>query len=214
MDLSNLVKKNGVAKAISDIESEAHKIYREEEMEAVKKVLETRNIPKKEAEQVSIIFIEEDLVTRLANTRRVRGGLTSEKILRKVLESIEIPCEKGRVTVKGYRPDIVVPSNKALVQSPNKVAAIVVKRTLRERWAEDIGIFSSFKNGMFVLLLPDPDFNESKAKDMVQRGMKKVYINDALHERSREFVTAEFKKHSQLPVDLLKVIGVKQRKLA
>lgn len=213
-NLSNLIEKSSLSEVIVEIESTAHKIYLEEEMEAVNNLLKNRGIPAREANLASEVFIKEDLVTRLANTRRVRGGLTSERILRVVLASLGIPCEKGRIKAKGYRPDIAVPSNEALRKSPSKAVAIAVKRTLRERWAEDIDVFSSFKNGKFVLLLPDPDFNESKAGDMVNRGMKKVYINDGLYEQNKSFMTDEFRKHSQLPSDILEVIGTTQKKLA
>lgn len=213
-NLTNLITRNGISDVIVKVERAAHKIYLKEEMEAVERVLRTRGISEKEAKLVSRVFIGEDLITRLANTRRVRGGLTSERIVREVLQSKGIPCEKGSIKVKGYRPDIAVPSNEGLTKSPNSAAAIAVKRTLRERWAEDIDVFNSFKNGMFVLLLPDPDFNKSKVEDMIKRGMKAVYINDNLYEQNKEFMTDEFKRHSELFSDLLKVIGTKQEKIA
>jgi hypothetical protein len=213
-ELNAVIQRNGFSTTILSIESAAHQVYLEEERIAVMNLLKARGVPAEEAELVSEVFIGEDLVTRIANTRRARGGLTSEAIVREVLAALGIPCEKSNVKVGGYRPDISVPSNELLRRTPSKAVAISVKRTLRERWAEDIDVFSNFENGKFVLLIPDPDFNESKARDMVSRGMRAVYLNDDLYERSRSFVTKEFRRQSELPNDILAITGTRQQRLA
>lgn len=105
----------------------------------------------------------------------------------------------------GYRPDVVVPSVDVFSVSPEKGVAIAVKRTLRERWAEDIDVFK-FRNGVFVLLIRDPDFNEEKARSMIERGMRRVYIPDEMHEKfsflSDLMFRSCFRRLSQLPSDL------------
>lgn len=199
--LEKLVRGSNFASIIVEIESKAHKIYLEEEKKAVRNKLIREGLSPKDAETASRVFIAEDLVTSISNTRRARGGSSSESILRQVLWASGIPCEKGSIRVGGYRPDLAVPSNEVLKDTPQKGVAIAVKRTLRERWAEDIDVFK-FPRGMFVLFLPDPDFNETKAEDMVSRGMKEIYINDVLFDKSVSFLSKEFKKLSELPINL------------
>ncbi len=211
-NLGELVKNSNFSEIIVEIENRAHKIYLKEEQKAVTNKLIGKGLSYKSAEIVSKVFIDEDLVTSIANTRRARGGLSSEAILREVLRSIGIPCEKGRIRVGGYRPDLAVPSNAVLEKNPDKAVAIAVKRTLRERWAEDIDVFK-FPRGMFVLFLPDPDFNKSKAQDMVSRNMKEIYINDKLFDASKDFLTDQFKRLSDLPLNLMKFANTPQKTL-
>ncbi len=64
-----------------------------------------------------------------------------------------------------------------------------------------------FLMGVFVLITPDPDFNEGKAQDMVSRGMKEIYIPDELYD-SLPFIDRypEFKKLSSLPSRIREII--------
>lgn len=203
-DFREAIEKVGISKVISEVEREAHRIYIREEKEAIKRVLEARNIPSEFSEKISGIL--GDLATQIANIRRVRGGLTVEKILIEVFRATGIPCERGKIKIRGYRPDIVIPNNEALESFPERSIAIAVKRTLRERWAEDIDVFK-FKHGKFILITPDPDFNEEKAKDMIARGMKAVYIPDELYKMS-DFIKnyPQFKKLSELIRDIKEII--------
>jgi hypothetical protein len=200
-DLKELAQKN-FSECVVKIEKEAHRIYKIEEINALKKFLEREGFPKSFAEKLASIL--PDLSTTISNIRRARAGSTSEKILRKTLTALGIPCEKGKIKRGGYRPDIVVPNNEVLKNNPEKGVAISVKRTLRERWAEDIDVFK-FPNGKFVLITPDPDFKEDKVKDMIERGMKEIYIPDTLYD-SENFVREyrEIKRLSDLPKDLEK----------
>jgi hypothetical protein len=50
-------------------------------------------------------------------------------------------------------------------------------------------------------------------KDMVTRGMKEVYINDELYAKNKEIIPIEFQRHSELEADILKIIGIIQKKL-
>lgn len=199
--LSELVNGSNFAKVVEEIEKKAHEIYLKEEVQAVRNKLIREGLSKKDADMASKAFITDNLVTSISNTRRARGGSSSEGILRLVLNSMGIPCEKGRIKDKGYRPDLVIPSNEVISSTPERGVAIAVKRTLRERWSEDIDVFR-FPRGMFVLFLPDPDFNRTKAEDMISRGMKEIYINDELYEKSGSFLTKEFHKLSDLPMSL------------
>lgn len=198
---SELKDKLDASTLIVELEREADKIYREEERKAVRDYLIDKGLSSQEADKViDLIFYERDLTKEISNIRRARAGRTAESILMKALGMHGIKCEKGRVK-EGYRPDIVIPSNERVI------IAIAVKRTLRERWAEDVDVFK-FKHGMFVLITPDPDFSEGKARDMVERGMREIYIPDELYYKSGMFIDnyPQFKKLSELPSKIKKIL--------
>ena len=183
--LNELVERGvNPSEIIVKLERKAHEIYLSEERKALREYLIDRGISPGEVDKiVDIIVQEQDLTKEISNIRRARAGITSELILIEVLRAHGIPCERGKRKIKGYRPDIVVPSYRLLEEDINKAVPIAIKRTLRERWAEDIDVFK-FPHGVFVLLTPDPDFNEDKLKDMIRRGMKRIYIPDELYNRS------------------------------
>jgi len=191
------------SKVINEIEEEAEKIYKEYEREAIKKYLQRKNLINKDVIEVIIRIIENSLVTSISNTRRARAGYTSQYILFKALNIMGISCEISKIKYEGYRPDISVPNDATLKNDPNRGFAIAVKRTLRERWAEDIDIFK-FPNSAFVLIKPDPDLINI-ADDMVKRGMKRVYVPDTLFEEHKEKLVKLkiFKRLSDLPKDLM-----------
>jgi len=206
--IDELFKKISLGELLTKIEEKAEEIYRQEEKKVIREILLQNGIPPDIVERVMEIFIDKGLATSIANTRRARAGSTAESILRTLLNKLGIPCEKCNVEIEGYRPDIVVPSNEVLRKSPEKAVAIAVKRTLRERWAEDTDVFRKFKHGKFVLLTYDPDFNEEKVKDMISRNMQEIYIPDKLYEDNIAFVTkyTQVRRHSQLPGDIMKLI--------
>lgn len=160
--LSELVNGSNFAKVVEEIEKKAHEIYLKEEVQAVRSKLIREGLSKKDADMASRAFITDNLVTSISNTRRARGGSSSEGILRLVLNAMGIPCEKGRIKDKGYRPDLVIPSNDVLSSTPERGVAVAVKRTLRERWSEDIDVFR-FPRGMFVLFPTRPGFQQDES---------------------------------------------------
>lgn len=204
--LSELVERFNVSDIVVKLEKKANKIYRDLERQAVKSYLIDKGLSPKDAEKITELILHENNLTKeISNIRRARAGKTVEEILMRILRAHNIPCERGR-KIRNYRPDVVIPDNATLSTKPEKAVAIAVKRTLRERWAEDIDVFR-FPHGMFVLITPDPDFNEGKAQDMINRGMKEIYIPDELYESS-PFLNKypEFKKLSSLPSQIRKII--------
>ncbi|MDI9609735.1 MAG: type II restriction endonuclease [Archaeoglobales archaeon] len=202
--LRDLHKIKSLSEMINEIESEAEGLYKKYEREAIREYIKRRELSDKNIFEVIDRMLENSIFTSIPNTRRSRAGSTSQLILVRVLNEIGIPCEISRIKFKGYRPDIIVPSNKVFKLDPNKCFVIAVKRTLRERWAEDIDIFK-FRNSGFVLIKPDPDFTLAKARDMFERGMKRVYIPEELYEPYRSDLEkfGIFKNISELPKDLI-----------
>jgi len=209
--IKELLEIKSFSEVVNEIEEVADELYREYERKAIRKYLEERNLINKNVIDVIEQIIDNSLVTSIANTRRSRAGRTVELILQKALSEAGVECEISNIKVEGYRPDITVPSDRAITYDASRCVAIAVKRTLRERWSEDIDIFKKFPNAAFVLIKPDKDFTPNKAKDMAERGMKRVYIPDVLYEKYKNELEEKFKgifrKLSDLPNDLSKFLN-------
>ena len=190
---------------INEIEEEANRLYNEYEKRAIIKYMNEKGYDKiKSAVEGVIKILENSLIISIANTRKSRGGQTSQKILAFILNKVyNIPCETSRIRIGGYEADIAIPRKEFVKKELGYILA--VKRTLRERWFEDLPIFK-YPYSAFVLIKPDPDFNPSKAKQMVMEGLKRAYIPDELYERYRHILERNypnvFKKLSDLPNDL------------
>jgi hypothetical protein len=205
-EFKELLTSENFSYIVNEIEEEAEKIYKNYEKKAVEKYIERRGLLFKDIFTVIQTIINNSLITSIANIRRSRAGSTVQTILVKALKALNIECEIARFKYKGYRPDIVIPCNDAFRKGNiGGVFVLAVKRTLRERWAEDIDVFK-FPNSAFVLIKPDPDFTIEKAKNMVERGMRRVYIPDMLYSRLKNALEKEygtkFKPLSELPRDL------------
>jgi len=194
---------------INEIEEEAEEIYKNYEKEAVRDYLERKGLVSKDVIDAIHAIMDNSLITSISNVRKARAGLSSQIILIRVLRALGVKCDVARFEYEGYRPDIVVPSNEAFRGGINRVFVLAIKRTLRERWAEDIDVFK-FPNSAFVLIKPDPDFTLDRAEDMAKRGMKRIYIPDRLYDRFKNSLNnlekrynAIFKPLSQLPKDLI-----------
>ncbi len=212
--IKDLLKVKSFSDVINEIEGEAERLYKIYEKKAVKKYLKNKKLADKNILEVMDRIIDNSLITSIANIRRSRAGSTSQQILIKILKEFEIPCQISKLSFKGYRPDITIPSDEIISKNPNKGFAIAVKRTLRERWAEDIDIFK-FPNSAFVLIKPDPDFTPVKAEDMIKRGMKKVYIPDTIYEKYKNELKAFkdiFKRLSDLPIDIIEFLKLAKHK--
>ncbi len=211
--LKELFETISFSEVVNKVEEEAENLYRNYEREAIKKYLQNRGLANKDVFEAIEKILDNSLITSIANIRRSRAGLTSQQILAKALKELGIPCQISKISFKGYRPDITVPSDIVIKKDLSKGFAIAVKRTLRERWAEDIDVFK-FPNSAFVLIKPDSDFTPAKAMDMVKRGMKSVYIPDDLYEKYKEILEKEFKnifkKLSDLPKDLIEFLQSKE----
>jgi hypothetical protein len=208
-NLKDLLMLENFSNIINEIEEEAEKIYRNYERNAVEQYLRNKSLISKDIFTAIHTIIDNSLITSLANTRRARAGSSSQIILVKLLREKGIKCDVAKFKYKGYRPDIVIPSNEAFREDINKVYVLAVKRTLRERWAEDIDVFK-FPNSAFILIKPDPDFTLAKAEDMVRRGMKRIYIPDNLYDKFKSLLnqleekySVLFRPLSQLPNDLI-----------
>ena len=201
-----LIETQSFSKVINEIEEEANNLYKYYEKEAIRNYIRAKGLEGREATEALLKAIDNSLVTSIANIRRARAGLTSEKILINALRELGIPCQRSNIKRGGYKPDISIPNDQCINVDANMGFVLAVKRTLRERWGEDVPIFNNFPNSAFILIKPDPDFTIERAKDMVERGMKLIYIPDELYEKYKVELKSMFKdyfkKLSELPKDL------------
>lgn len=183
---------------VNIIEQKAHEIYLREEKEAIKRILLERFRPVSMLGDIleHLVKLIQELSTIIANTRRSRGGGSSEYILKEALsryagiDSEVIGKQKGK---KSYYPDLAIPSGKDLIQNPDKSIALAVKRTLRERWREDVTIFKHFPNSAFVCISEATDISNRKLEDMEKEGIKVLFLPDAIYKKHEDFIRNEIK---------------------
>jgi len=156
-------------------------------------------------EKLSKIFVDFALLVQqlekdLGNMRKARGGKTFEKVVEKLLKFIDIKCEipKGEIKKKLRRIDIVIPSGKVAIETPDKAIFITCKRTLRERWKQEVP--SVGPNQRVYLLTIDNELSETKAKEIKNLGLI-VYIKDNLKEEKFKDLPW-VRKLSDLPKDI------------
>jgi len=183
---------------VNTIERKAHEIYLEEERRAIERILLEKFSPTSVLRNIlkSLVDLIQELSTIIANTRRSRGGGSSEYILKEALarhaniESEVIGKHKGE---ESYYPDLAIPSLIDLTQNKHKSIALAVKRTLRERWREDTDVFKYFPNSAFVCISEDTDISNRKLRDMEKIGIKVLFIPDNIHEKHEDFINKNIK---------------------
>jgi len=127
---------------------------------------------------------ERDFETSLANSRRVRAGLTLETIFRHMLDLFSIPHEPPK-DLGEAEFDFVIPDMATLKNNPKKAVLISLKREVRERWKLIVGdayilreIYRYPDNVRFVSLFEPPI-------DAVRVFLKlkiRVFVPDASYE--------------------------------
>jgi len=170
--------------------------------ERFRKILEdNENFVKKLAEIFSSFAeLVQRLEKDLGNMRKARGGATFERSVIELLKYIGIPCQapKGEVREKLRRVDVVIPSEDVALNTPDKAVFITCKRTLRERWKQEVP--SAGPNQRFYLVTIDHKLSDKKVKEIGSKGLI-VYVRDELKEENfKNFHWV--RKLSDLPKDL------------
>lgn len=181
---------------VNKIENKAHEIYLEEELRAIEEILLAQF--KKNSSLDSIVKdlarLISNLSTVIANTRRARGGKSSEYILSYALKyyaGIDNEVIGSKSSRKSYYPDIAIPSKKDLENYPERAIALAVKRTLRERWRGDVSIFFHYPNAAFVCISESTDITKDKLKDMEKEGIKVLFLPDGRFKSLQSFIEKE-----------------------
>jgi hypothetical protein len=166
-------------------------------------------------------YSSRELETSLANSRRMRAGVTLERIFKRMLELFQIPYE--RPELKEAEFDFVVPDMETLKHNPKGAVLISLKRKVRERWKLTVGdayilreIYRYPDNMWFVSLFDPP-------VDAVKVFLKlkiRVYVPNSSYQRIRgELDTlpdeelGRLREFSQIFEDLMPFTRSLQRKL-
>lgn len=206
------------------MDEEGHKIYRCYEEEALKALAEgwlelkgteirqqLEGILRKQGwkefkKRVSEMFVEfarlvQQIEKDLGNKRKALAGTNFERAVEQLLRfvGVEIERPKGEVRKLLRRIDLVVPNQDVAIKEPDRAVFLTLKRTLRERWKQEIPVRRG--QGKFYLVTIDPSIPEPKAEEI--REMEVIaYVQDSIaHQLKKEWIRPLSKLPSDLGVD-------------
>jgi hypothetical protein len=147
-------------------------------------------------QEVTPVFMDfAQLVQRLekdlGNMRKARGGLTFERAVERLLAKIAIPCERpmGREAQRKLEHiDLVSPDVKTALNEPERAIFLTLKRTLRERWKQEV---PAAQGRRCWLLTIDLDISEAKADDIHRKGLEAFVLEgvaDQLRQKGKTWV--------------------------
>jgi hypothetical protein len=169
--------------------------------ENLKAVLESQDFINKLASMfVEFAYMVQRLEKDLGNMRKARRGKTFEKVICGLLNFIGISCEipTGEYRERLRRIDIVIPNSVEALENPDKAVFITCKRTLRERWRQEVPTVGP--NQRVYLLTLDEELSQEKANEIRSLGLI-VYVRDDL-KQSRFSSKSWVRKLSDLPKDI------------
>lgn len=163
-------------------------------------------------EQASRLFTEFGILVQklekdLGNMRKARGGKTLEKAIAMLLDTLEIASEipTGQVSKKLKRIDIVVPSTQVALDTPDRAVFITCKRTLRERWKQEVP--QARPNQRIYLVTIDEALSENKAREINEQGLI-AFVPDDVAESETLRAFSWIRRLSDLPRELRGALGL------
>lgn len=107
----------------------------------------------------------------LAQMRKSRGGVGFQKNVLLILHHLGIPAETptGSGSQQLRRIDIIIPDMQTALRWPDRAIFLTCKRTLRERWKQEVP--QAMPNARFFLLTLDPSLPVHKANEIKDRGL-------------------------------------------
>ncbi len=133
--------------------------------------------------------------------RKARAGQALENYVQKLLELMNIPCEKpsGNERDKLNRTDLVVPDKATAFKQPDKAKFISIKTTLAERWKQ---VVPEQNRGWAVYLLTlDDKLSVKKANEIDKSGIV-LFVPDGVKSRKEIKDIDGIRKLSDLPEHL------------
>jgi len=119
----------------------------------------------------------------------------------KLLNFIGVKCEmpKGKIKEKLKRIDIVIPSEELAIKKPDRAIFITCKRTLRERWKQEVPAARPNRRRRIYLITIDEELSENKVKEIVGKGLI-VFVRDEIKKRFK--YNSRVRKLSDLPKEV------------
>ena len=165
--------------------------------------------------------VEKDVLEKsLMQSRATRAGDTVELIIQKLLEILNIPCERKVWFPKrnGEQLDIVIPDKLTLLENPQNAIIISIKREVRERWREVVGeayilrdVFGVPDNIWFVAI--SCDVSNYAVRSMTKLCIR-VYIPDKCFKDYEKYGARPLSQMFNDVIVFLKKKGIKQKSLS
>lgn len=142
----------------------------------------------------------------LGNMRKARGGKTFEKAVSHLLSAWGIPHQapQGNARRELKSIDLVVPDVQTVQANPERSVLLALKRTLRERWKEEV---PAAKGKRCWLITLDPVISEGKVDAIIGEGIEQVYAPDEVVQRWRQNAKIQVRSLNALPEDLKQAIS-------
>ncbi len=146
-------------------------------------------------------YLVQSMEKDLGNMRKARGGKNFEKALLKLLIFIDISGEipSGSSKERLKRIDIVIPNIGVALRTPDKAFFLTCKRTLRERWKQEIP--QARLNQRIYLITIDDKLSKGKAEEINEKGLI-AFIRDELAEKEDFKSMPWIRKLSDLPKEI------------
>jgi len=197
--------------ALEEAESCAYKIYLKYEQEALLRLAEEwiKKTPSLRDDLLGALQLEgvefvrrlaeiyaqfgkcvRALESRLGQMRKARGGRTFHLLVKRLLERCGVKCEipTGKARDKLGRVDIVVPGAETALKRPDDAFFITCKRTLRERWRQEVP--HGRVQWRYYLVTMDEDLSTQKAEEIYESGLI-IFVRDSVKQRE-EFRKVEY----------------------
>jgi len=142
----------------------------------------------------------------LGNMRKTRGGLTFERAVERLLAKIAIPCERpmGREAQRNLeRIDLVSPDVQTALNEPKRAIFLTLKRTLRERWKQEVPAAQGRRCWLLTL---DPDIPETKADEIHEKGLE-AFVPEEVAVQLRQKGKIWMRSLDELPKLLQEALG-------
>ena len=137
----------------------------------------------------------------VSQMRKKRAGETFQEIILRLLQKSDVPCEKAKGSVEAElgHTDIVVPSVKTAIDTPDKAYFMACQRTLAERWWSSTSISKGGRRGYIVTI--DKKISQPKAQRLREHNLV-AYVRDDVKEHAHLKPMSWIRKLSDLPKDL------------
>lgn len=135
------------------------------------------------------------------NMRKSRGGKNFERAVLKLLNLIDIIAEvpSGKAKEQLRRIDIVIPSIRVALETPDRAIFLTCKRTLRERWKQEIPQVRL--NQRVYLLTIDEKLSRKKAEEINEKALI-AFVRDEIKQVEHIRDMPWIRKLSDLPREL------------
>lgn len=144
--------------------------------------------------------------TSVGQMRKKRAGETFQEIVLRLLNKIDIPCEKARGEIEAElgHTDLVVPDIETAQSTPDRAIFMACQHTLAERWWSSTSITAGGRRGYLITV--DKRLGKKKANRLKEHNLV-VFVRDDLKETAELKDLPWVRKLSNLPEELSRTSG-------